>query len=241
MARRNVPGTVYLLHLDPPYKHARHYLGFAEAGHLDARLADHDAGRGARLLAVAREAGCTWRLVRTWDGTRALERAIKNTRSVPHYCTECQPERNAARRAAREREKEMTANLDEEQWASARAGSDDAGRLVGKFLDAGMTPDRIAESQHEVAARLLNEAETAPGRAYAAAYDDTVRALTADLTDDAARAKAGPEAAGLPLGTPHPDPFLAGRGWHVGDGVAGNRVYVKDRAADHRELDREAG
>ena len=52
----------------------------------------------------------------------------------------------------------MTANLDEEQWASARAGSDDAGRLVGEFLDAGMTPDRIAESQHEVAARLLNEA-----------------------------------------------------------------------------------
>jgi site-specific DNA-cytosine methylase len=34
-----VIGTVYLLHFDRPYKHARHYLGWAES--LDARLAVH--------------------------------------------------------------------------------------------------------------------------------------------------------------------------------------------------------
>ena len=41
---------MYLLHFDQPYKHARHYLGWA--ADLQARLDCHRAGRGARLLAV---------------------------------------------------------------------------------------------------------------------------------------------------------------------------------------------
>lgn len=48
-------GTVYLLHFDRPYKHARHYLGWAKD--LDARLEHHRAGTGARLLAVLKEHG----------------------------------------------------------------------------------------------------------------------------------------------------------------------------------------
>lgn len=103
MSGKNVPGTIYLVHLDPPYRHARHYLGWAEGGQegLEHRLAEHEAGRGARLLAVAKAAGSSWRLVRTWPGeTRARERQIKNTRHVPHYCPDCQPERTAARREA---------------------------------------------------------------------------------------------------------------------------------------------
>lgn len=80
-------GTVYLLHLDPPYKHARHYTGFASD--LDERLKDHRAGRGARLLQVVKEAGGTFRLVRTWPGTRTLERAIKDMRAAPRLCPEC--------------------------------------------------------------------------------------------------------------------------------------------------------
>ena len=43
-------GTVYLLHFDQPYKHARHYVGWAS--NVKRRLAEHEAGRGARLLAV---------------------------------------------------------------------------------------------------------------------------------------------------------------------------------------------
>jgi hypothetical protein len=102
MTRRNVPGTTYLLHVDPPYRHARHYLGFAESDHLADRLAQHGTSEGARLLAVAKAAGSSWRLVRTWpDSTRALERQIKNTRHVPYYCPECQPAQAQARRGAR--------------------------------------------------------------------------------------------------------------------------------------------
>jgi hypothetical protein len=42
-----VPGTVYLLHFDRPYKHARHYLGWT--ANLQARLDSHRAGHGARI------------------------------------------------------------------------------------------------------------------------------------------------------------------------------------------------
>ena len=38
----------YLLHFDPPYKHARHYVGYTE--HLDVRVEQHRNGTGANLL-----------------------------------------------------------------------------------------------------------------------------------------------------------------------------------------------
>ena len=58
-------GVVYLLHQDPPgYAHARHYTGWT--ADLAARLALHEQGQGARLLAVARAAGIGWTLARTW-------------------------------------------------------------------------------------------------------------------------------------------------------------------------------
>ncbi len=33
------PGTVYLIHFNRAYKHARHYMGFSE--NLDKRITDH--------------------------------------------------------------------------------------------------------------------------------------------------------------------------------------------------------
>jgi predicted GIY-YIG superfamily endonuclease len=83
-------GTVYIVHFDTPYKHARHYTGWATD--LDARLEAHREGRGARLMEVIKEAGITWRLSRTWPGTRDRERAIKNRHEAPRLCPECTPE-----------------------------------------------------------------------------------------------------------------------------------------------------
>ena len=83
-------GTVYLLHLDPPLKHARHYTGWTSD--LDARLEAHRSGRGARLMEVVKEAGGTFRLVRTWAGSRSLERAIKDRHEAPKLCPECSPQ-----------------------------------------------------------------------------------------------------------------------------------------------------
>jgi predicted GIY-YIG superfamily endonuclease len=82
-------GTVYLIHLDKPYKHARHYLGWTN--NLDARLEAHQAGHGARLMEVVKAAGITWRLARTWPGSRDRERAIKNRHEAPRLCLECSP------------------------------------------------------------------------------------------------------------------------------------------------------
>ena len=83
----HIAGTVYLLHLDQPYKHARHYLGWASD--LDARLAQHAAGDGARLLQVVRDAGIGWQLARTWPGDRYRERQLKKQGGRSRMCPVC--------------------------------------------------------------------------------------------------------------------------------------------------------
>ncbi len=79
--RAGQPGTVYLVHFDRPYQHARHYLGWAR--NVKRRLAEHETGRGARLLAVVRAAGIGWQLARMWPGSRARERQIKPRAAMP--------------------------------------------------------------------------------------------------------------------------------------------------------------
>lgn len=81
--------TVYLLHFTEPYKHARHYLGFALD--LDARLARHLAGNGARLIEVITQANIGFVLARTWEGDRKLERRLKNRHNSPQLCPICNP------------------------------------------------------------------------------------------------------------------------------------------------------
>ena len=97
--RKEVAGTVYLLHFSTPYKHAKHYLGWTE-GSIEERLMQHRAGQGARLLQVITEAGLTFRLVRTWDGTRCLERQLKNRHEAPRLCPLCCAQKTTAALAA---------------------------------------------------------------------------------------------------------------------------------------------
>ncbi|MFD0000168.1 hypothetical protein [Nocardia sp. NPDC127526] len=87
MTRKNVPGTVYLLHFDRPFRHARHYTGWTTD--LDARLTEHRAGRGARLLEVLRDNGIGWELARTWHGTRSRERQLKREGGAARRCPKC--------------------------------------------------------------------------------------------------------------------------------------------------------
>jgi hypothetical protein len=81
-------GTIYLLHCDRAYCHARHYLGWTE-GVIEQRLDRHMVGRGARLISVVTEAGIGMEVVRLWAGTRALERQIKNRKNSPRLCPIC--------------------------------------------------------------------------------------------------------------------------------------------------------
>jgi len=81
------PGP-YLLHLQPEgFIHARHYLGWAHD--IAARVAEHQAGRGSRLCAVAVAAGLMLELVRTWEGGRDKERALKRRHSGVRLCPLC--------------------------------------------------------------------------------------------------------------------------------------------------------
>jgi len=81
-------GTIYLLHFSSPFKHARHYVGFTTD--LTARLYSHANGTGARLLQVILGAGLSFECVRTWQGSRRDERAIKNQKNTPRLCPVCQ-------------------------------------------------------------------------------------------------------------------------------------------------------
>jgi predicted GIY-YIG superfamily endonuclease len=80
-------GVVYLLHFDQPCQHAGHYTGWTS--NLDSRLAEHAAGRGARLLTVVHDAGIGWTLARTWPGTRTRERALKRQGGAARRCPLC--------------------------------------------------------------------------------------------------------------------------------------------------------
>lgn len=82
-----MPGTVYLLHFDRPYRHARHYCGWA--ADVPARLALHEAGHGARLMAVIKAAGIGFTLARTWPGTRGRERQLKRQGGAARRCPIC--------------------------------------------------------------------------------------------------------------------------------------------------------
>jgi hypothetical protein len=69
-----------------PRGFASHYTGWTLD--LPARLVDHAAGRGARLLQVVGELGIGWQLARIWTGTRARERSLKQ-RGAARRCPVC--------------------------------------------------------------------------------------------------------------------------------------------------------
>src|SRR5215472_10027067 len=83
----------YLLHFDRPYVSANgkgiaaHYLG--STSNLKRRLAEHAAGRGARLLAVVAAEGIGWELARLWPGGRARERQLKRMGGHARLCPLC--------------------------------------------------------------------------------------------------------------------------------------------------------
>ena len=101
--------TVYLIHLDQPYKGKRHYVGTA----IDpqARLSEHKAtswtpfdqprtsegkirlgekrGNGANFLAVLNHFDIGYSIVRLWDGDRDVERRIKAQKSAARMCPLC--------------------------------------------------------------------------------------------------------------------------------------------------------
>jgi len=90
-----VPGTLYVLHFDPPYLHAGHYVGWT-TGDVDARLAAHLHATGSPLVRAAVAAGADVALVATFPGTRTLERRLKRWHKTAQFCPTCRRDTQAA-------------------------------------------------------------------------------------------------------------------------------------------------
>lgn len=84
-------GIIYLLHFDQPYKHARHYMGWAmDQEHLEIRLKIHRRGKSkVALMRAVAAAGINFRVTRTWEGTLDRERQLKNWKMTPRLCPLC--------------------------------------------------------------------------------------------------------------------------------------------------------
>lgn len=82
-------GNIYLLHLDSPLGHSRHYIGFTK-GEVEKRIEQHRKGRGAALLREAGKRGIGFKLVRTWENVPfSFERELKRSRNGPRFCPQC--------------------------------------------------------------------------------------------------------------------------------------------------------
>ncbi len=82
---------VYLIHLDKPLKHARHYLGYSEA--LPERVQKHRTGQGAAFMRAISKHGISWHVSRIWVGDRTFERMLKDQHNASHLCPTCMQER----------------------------------------------------------------------------------------------------------------------------------------------------
>lgn len=86
--------TVYLIHLDRPIKHSRHYIGYTALESAELRLKRHKQGDGAEFLAYANELGIEYDIARRWEfpdwkSARAFERKLKHYKNAPRYCPIC--------------------------------------------------------------------------------------------------------------------------------------------------------
>ena len=97
----NSLGWCYLLHLSRPLGNtqnaramAQHYSGWADdpdgdGQGLERRIAEHLAGRGAKITRAAVERGITIELVAVWRAPLAFEKQLKRRKEAPRLCPIC--------------------------------------------------------------------------------------------------------------------------------------------------------
>jgi hypothetical protein len=82
--------SVYLLHFDPSYQHAGHYIGFCDDETPDRRFKEHLTGRGSPLVKAAVKAGSQVHVAQFFPGaSRTFERKLKNRGSARKWCPAC--------------------------------------------------------------------------------------------------------------------------------------------------------
>ena len=89
---------IYILHIDPPLAHARHYVGWTKDADVSRRVLEHLTQRGRRpskLIRAALAAGRTVTVAGTLEGDRDFERRLKNRNGAASFCPRCRAEYNA--------------------------------------------------------------------------------------------------------------------------------------------------
>lgn len=82
--------TIYLLHIEPAFKHARHYIGYCDDPDPTGRWQQHLSGRGSPLIKAAVAAGCTVTIAHVIPGgDRNMERRLKNRGGATRWCPAC--------------------------------------------------------------------------------------------------------------------------------------------------------
>jgi len=124
----------------------------------------------------------------------------------------------------------------EAKIADARKdGTQIASRPITRQTGAEVRPDRAGISPDGTGARLLSDPGTALGLAYARAFSDTAAAHVREL-----RKRDPPPESDRTPGAPHPDPFLASRGWHINE----HGIYTRSATTEPQpppEREPEAG
>ena len=120
--------------------------------------------------------------------------------------------------------------------ADARqAGAGAAAQLITRQADAGMDAAATGRTQGDIATGLLADADTEEVQAFAQEFGDTTGVLGRDLRD---LERERDHDRGMAPGTPHPDPFLAERGWHVcSHGLYTRRTGPERQAPPEPELE----
>ena len=96
--RKNVKGFIYLIHFHKPFKHARHYTGWAKD--VDSRTEEHISGsaHSSKLCKAATAAGVRFEIARIWEGkTRNDERQMKLQGGASRRCPICKMEKEGAK------------------------------------------------------------------------------------------------------------------------------------------------
>jgi hypothetical protein len=106
---------------------------------------------------------------------------------------------------------EFAERAESDAWLTEalEAGADTTPDPTIQQVGAGLMPERL-DNQDDIAARPLNDVKAPESQAYARAF--SAAAPAREPREQALR----PEPDRTP-GAPHPDPFLASRGWHVNE------------------------
>jgi len=85
---------LFLLHFEPPYKHARHYLGYAVGtgrGSSYAKAIARGTAIGPHELVMAAQwAGCTITVADVFEGAgRAVQRTMRASHHLHRFCPIC--------------------------------------------------------------------------------------------------------------------------------------------------------